>query len=177
MELKVKLLTDTAKLPTKAHDSDAGWDIYADEDCIIYPGETVKVKTGISVQLDGVFNTSHETIAHLIWDRSSLGSKGIHRLAGCVDFGFSGEILVCLTNLNVFSVISELRFLNKDSDFYTEITEALNKNAYKINRGDKIAQILTQRVSKVVISEGELKETDRGSKGFGSSDAKVQSTL
>lgn len=176
MELKVKLLTDTAKLPTKAHDSDAGWDIYADEDCIIYPGETVKIKTGIAVQINPS-GTSHENIVHLVWDRSSLGSKGIHRLAGVIDESYNGEILVCLTNLNVLSVISELRFLNKDSDFYTEITDALNKNAYKINKGDKIAQILTQRVSKVVISEGELKETDRGSKGFGSSDAKVQSTL
>lgn len=178
MELKVKRLTDTAKLPTKAHNSDAGWDVYADEDIEIRPGETVKVKTGIAVQVDPG-ETSHETIAHLIWDRSSLGSKGIHRLAGVADLAYTGELVICLTNLNTFPYFNSLRMFLKDPQQAAEYLELdLKTFTYQIKRGDKIAQVLTQRVCKVHIMEVDsLEKTERGSKGFGSSDAKSQSTL
>ena len=49
MELKVKRLTDTAKLPEKAHQGDLGYDIFADEDIWIPCGEYRLVSTGISV--------------------------------------------------------------------------------------------------------------------------------
>lgn len=165
MILKVKRLTPTAKLPTKAHDSDAGWDVYADEDVEIRPGETVKVKTGIAVQVEPG-ETAHETIAHLIWDRSSLGSKGIHRLAGVVDLDFSGQLLVCLTNLNIFDSLGNNITVQADNSWIHTST----LNTYSIKKGDKIAQVLTQRVLKVNITEVDsLSETDRGEKGFGSS--------
>ena len=165
MILKVKRLTPTAKLPTKAHESDAGWDVYADEDVEIRPGETVKVKTGIAVQVEPG-ETAHETIAHLIWDRSSLGSKGIHRLAGVVDLDFSGQLLVCLTNLNIFDSLGNNVTVQADNSWIHTST----LNTYSIKKGDKIAQVLTQRVLKVNITEVDsLGETDRGEKGFGSS--------
>lgn len=79
--LRAKRLTETAKLPTKAHDTDAGIDLYSDEDLEIKPGSTVLVSTGISMAIpDG-----H---AGLIWDRSSMGVKGLHRFAGVVDSGY-----------------------------------------------------------------------------------------
>lgn len=165
MILKVKRLTPTAKLPTKAHDSDAGWDVYADEDVEIRPGETVKVKTGIAVQVEPG-ETAHETIAHLIWDRSSLGSKGIHRLAGCVDVGYNSEILICLTNLNIFKCLNGSSIIRQDGSWIPATEEYM----FSIKKGDKIAQVLTQRVLKVNITEVDsLEETDRGEKGFGSS--------
>ena len=46
-KLEIELITDTAIFPTRAHDSDAGIDVYADEDKIIYPGEDELVSTGI----------------------------------------------------------------------------------------------------------------------------------
>lgn len=176
MNLKVKRLTETAKLPTKAHNSDAGWDVYADEDVEIRPGETVKVKTGIAVQVEPG-ETAHETIAHLIWDRSSLGSKGIHRLAGCVDIDFRGQLLVCLTNLNILPLLDSKSLSSEVCSGVFRLSDTIfdpiADNTYKIKKGDKIAQVLTQRVLKVNITEVDsLEETDRGSKGFGSSDAK-----
>ncbi|MFZ8765503.1 hypothetical protein [Enterococcus diestrammenae] len=51
MQLKVKRLTDTAVLPVKAHQSDAGFDICADEDITIHAGETVTVSTGLSIAI------------------------------------------------------------------------------------------------------------------------------
>ena len=82
--------------------------------------------------------------AGLIWDRSSTGVKGIHRFAGVVDSGYRGEIKVCLYNSN--------------------------DRPYTINSGDRIAQILIQKVDNFYLREVvDLNETDRGSGGFGSS--------
>lgn len=170
MEIKVKRLTSTAKLPTKAHSSDCGLDVYADGDYIIRPGETVKVKTGIAIEMSECCNAASWTTGALIWDRSGLGSKGIHRLAGVVDHAYRGEILVCLTNLNTTQLFNCI--LNHyDSDRFLEyFSEDMKNNSFCIKQGDKIAQILIQQVLKVdVIEVSELNDTDRGEKGFGSS--------
>ena len=77
-----------------------------------------------------------------------LGSKGISKVAGLIDQGYTGEIMVCLTNHNnpIFS--------------------------HKINKGDKIAQIVFQKVETPVIREvADFVETARGTNGFGSSGA------
>lgn len=161
--LKVKRLTKTAKLPTKAHSTDAGWDVYADEYVEILPGETVKVKTGIAVQ-----GNSH----HLVWDRSSLGSKGIHRLAGVIDTSYSGELIICLTNLNVGSILQIIGLYGGKPEFNNRVQDEIERQTYTIKPGDKIAQVLSQTVLDVNIIEVDfLDDTDRGAKGFGSSGA------
>ena len=161
MELRVKRLTDTAIIPNKAYSGDAGWDLYADQDALIAPGETVVIPTGIAIQpING--ETSHETIVNLIWDKSSLGSKGIHRLAGVIDIGYNGAIFVCLTNLCIAPV---LYGLDKKP-----IQSLMLEHSYHINKGDKIAQMITQKVvkSKLIIVDT-LDETDRGTNCLGSS--------
>ena len=142
-KLHVKKLTEDAILPTKKHNNDAGFDLYANESMTLRPieidmwGQTVKVKTGISIEIpDGWFG--------LIRDRSSLGSQGILVLGGVIDSGYRGEIIVCLHNLN-------------------------NK-FYEIKKGDKIAQLLLIPVPQVdIVPVDSLSETSRGDKGFGSS--------
>lgn len=83
--------------------------------------------------------------AGLIWDRSGLSMKhGIKTLGGVVDSGYRGEILVGVINMS--------------------------KKEYQIQKGDKIAQMLIQRVENVRVKEvNKLDETQRGEKGFGSS--------
>ena len=144
--LSAKRLTETAKLPTKAHDTDAGIDLYSDEDLEIKPGSTVLVSTGISMAIpDG-----H---AGLIWDRSSMGVKGLHRFAGVVDSGYRGEVKVCISNIG-----------------YGRTEWPFDNKSYFISRGDKIAQILIQEVPNFRIEEvNDLDSTDRGEGGFGSS--------
>lgn len=164
MEMLVKRLSETAIIPTKAHPGDAGWDLYADKDVLIAPGETVVIPTGIAIQpLNG--ETSHETIVNLVWDRSSLGSKGIHRLAGVIDIGYNGEVFVCLTNLCIAPVLFGLE--------KKPIQSLMLEHSFHINRGDKIAQMVTQKVvkSRFVIVDN-LSETDRGTKCLGSSNIK-----
>ena len=139
--IKIKKLTDTATMPTKSRKTDAGYDLYADEDIAIYPEDTKLISTSIAFAIPDGY-------AGLIWDRSGLGSKGIHRHAGVVDSSYRGEVKVALSN-------------SRSSD---------KDNIYFINRGDRIAQILFQKVPHFELVETEeLDDTDRGSSGFGSS--------
>ena len=79
----------------------------------------------------------------LIWDRSGLATKNsLHRLAGVVDSSYRGEVGVVLFNLKNIE--------------------------YKVNKGDRIAQMLIQSVERVEFEEvSELEETVRGECGFG----------
>jgi len=135
---KVKKLILEARLPRKEDPADAGIDIYAAESYTLKPGETHAFSTGIAVEFP-------EGYVALLWDRSGLGSKGIHRLAGVVDSGYRGEWKVILFNTT--------------------------KEPYRIAAGDKIVQCVMQRFEPVEIMEAqeELAESVRGERGFGSS--------
>jgi dUTP pyrophosphatase len=79
----------------------------------------------------------------MIWDKSGISLQNIHRLAGVVDSGYRGEVKVVMTNLST--------------------------EAFSIEKGMKIAQMLIQPVSKVkVVDSEELDDTSRGEGGFGS---------
>ena len=94
MKLSVKKLHPDAIIPTKTNPTDAGIDLYALEDVSILPGETVKVRTGVALQLQNI--PREKLYVNLLWDRSGLGSKGIHRLAGVIDQAYTGEAVVVL---------------------------------------------------------------------------------
>ena len=80
----------------------------------------------------------------LIWDKSGIAFKnGIKSMGGVIDSNYRGEIKVILINLS--------------------------KKNYKINKGDKIAQILIQRTGRFIIEKVEkLDNTNRRERGFGS---------
>ena len=98
MELKVKRLTDTAKLPEKAHQSDLGYDVFADEDKWIPYGEYRLISTGISV-----FNNTYR-YGFIIKDRSSIAMKGLFTHAGVIDAGYTGEIKIFFHNVSNTSI-------------------------------------------------------------------------
>ena len=133
-----KHLTETAQMPTKANRNDAGFDLYADEDKFIFANKRTTIKTGISLEMP-------DNIAGLIWPRSGLSvKKGIDVLAGVIDAGYRGEIMVCLYNTS-------------DEDV-------------EIKHGDRIAQIIFQEVPIISLQLREqLGSSQRGSNGFGSS--------
>ena len=92
MELKVKKLSKYARLPSKANENDAGWDLYASEDAIIEPSETALVGTDVAMAIP-------ENYVGLIWDRSGMAVKRkIHRFAGVIESGYRGEVKVGLWN-------------------------------------------------------------------------------
>jgi dUTP pyrophosphatase len=90
-KLEVKRLNELALLPTRANPYDAGLDLYALESVPFKPGELVKVKTGIAVNIP-------KYCVGLIRDRSSVSLKNLKVTAGVIDHGYTGDISVVLTN-------------------------------------------------------------------------------
>jgi dUTP pyrophosphatase len=135
--LKIKKLDKTAKLPNYAHPGDAGLDLFSAENYILKPNERKAFKTGICMAIPKGY-------VGLVWDKSGLAAKhGIKTMAGVVDSGYRGEILVVLKNLG-----DELLIVEKNM---------------------KIAQMLIQPIeSREVIEVKDLDETSRGVGGFGS---------
>src|SRR5690625_2840221 len=81
-----KRLSDAATIPTKAHATDSGFDLYASEDAIIEPGETGVVPTGIEVKLPEVYEAT-------VRPRSGITSKTKLRVAlGTIDNSYRGEV-------------------------------------------------------------------------------------
>lgn len=140
LTLKVKRLTDTAKLPTYAHDGDACFDLYADSITYDASNETYEITTGIAVDIPVGY-------AFMIYSRSGHAFKHDMRLANCVaviDQGFHGQIKVKLTHDRCIS--------------------------YQPEPGDRIAQAMLIPVPVVTFEEVDsLSESDRGAGGFGSS--------
>jgi dUTP pyrophosphatase len=133
----VKKLAADATLPVKQNPTDAGIDIYTNESHVLEPGEVHAFATGMAVEFPSGY-------VALIWDRSGLGARGIHRLAGVIDSGYRGEWKIVLINLS--------------------------GEPYAVQAGDKIAQCVLQKFEPVAIEEAEqLSETVRAEAGFGSS--------
>jgi dUTP pyrophosphatase len=89
--IQVKRIDENAKLPTKAHAGDLGYDLYSIEDVSLQPLESKIIRTGIAVKLP-------IGMGGIIKDRSSLAAKGIRTSGGVIDNGYMGEILIIMTN-------------------------------------------------------------------------------
>ncbi len=169
MKLQIKRLTETAIMPVKAHPTDSGFDLFADEDVIIEPGETAVIKTGIAIALP----PNHEA---QIRPKSGVASKTDLRVQlGTVDEPYRGEIGVIVDN--VFSYMKESN-VNYVFDINVETLHCCEEYAfgtYVIRKGDKIAQMVIAPVAHPQVEiVDELGETDRGANGFGSTGVTAQ---
>jgi dUTP pyrophosphatase len=139
IRLKVKRISDAARLPSYSQPGDAGLDLYAIEPVVLPPGQSALVRTGIAVELP----SGHEA---QIRPRSGLALKhGITVLnsPGTIDQGYRGEIGVILINHGC--------------------------QPFRIEPGAKIAQMVAQAFTTVEVEEvGDLADTQRGVGGFGS---------
>jgi dUTP pyrophosphatase len=92
VRIKIKKLREDAIIPSYAHEGDAGMDLFAVEDVILWPNEPVAVPTGISIELPKGY-------VSLIWDKSGLAlKKGITTMAGVIDSNYRGEYKIVLLN-------------------------------------------------------------------------------
>lgn len=140
MQLTIKRLDPDLPLPVYAHDGDAGLDLLAAEHCELAPGERHAVPTGIAVAIP----EGYAGFVHARSGRALREGLGVANGPGLIDAGYRGEIKVIVVNLDV-------------------------SEAIKIERGDKIAQLVIQRVERADLQEvDELPDTSRGSGGFGS---------
>lgn len=160
MQVKCKRLTETAIVPTNAHNGDAGWDLYADEDLTILPGQLAKIKTGVAFAIP-------EGYVGLIWDRSGFSTKKVaHRFAGVLDSVYRGEVIVAIYNtIGVYYSMHDNKCIDVN---LTPVMDVYPAKTIEIKRGDKIAQVLFQKYYGEIVEVDDLDETERGDKGFGS---------
>jgi len=141
VDLPISRLNEAAVLPTRAHDGDAGLDLYACEAAHIGPGERWSVGTGVAVEIP-------EGHAGLVLPRSGLAKKhGITLVnaPGLIDSGYRGELRVLL--------------LNTDP-----------ADTFRVEPGDRIAQlVISPVVLAEPVEAAALAESARGDGGFGSS--------
>jgi dUTP pyrophosphatase len=102
MQLPIKKLVPEAKLPTYAHDTDAGMDLYALETVTILAGARGLIKTGIAVAIPAGY-------VGLFWDKSGLSNKsGLKVIGGVIDADYRGELLVGLLNTSEIDFTFEM---------------------------------------------------------------------
>ena len=138
--IPIRRLDPDLPLPAYAHPGDAGADLVAAEEVAIAPGRRATIRTGLAIALP-------EGYVGLVHPRSGLAARlGVTVLnaPGTVDAGYRGEIMVIL--------------INHDPE-----------NTVKIARGDRIAQLVVQRVERAVFHVVDsLEDTSRGAGGHGS---------
>jgi dUTP pyrophosphatase len=141
VELPVAKLKDEAVLPTRAHDGDAGLDLYSCEAAHIGPGERWSVGTGVGIEIP-------EGHAGLILPRSGLArDHGISLVnsPGLIDSGYRGELRVLL--------------LNNDP-----------AETFRVAAGDRIAQLVLVPIALATpVAAAVLADSSRATGGFGSS--------
>ncbi|HJB49052.1 MAG TPA: dUTP diphosphatase [Candidatus Olsenella excrementigallinarum] len=141
VSLPIKRIDPEVELPSYAYAGDAGLDLRASEDVTLAPLERRLVSTGLAVAIP-------EGYAGFVQPRSGLALReglSMANTPGLVDSHYRGELKVCAVNLDP-------------------------ERSIRIKRGDRIAQLVIQRVPAVTLVEvDELDETDRGAGGFGSS--------
>ena len=170
--LNFKKLSPTAITPTKAHTTDAGFDLYADEATIITYGETVAVKTNIAIELP-------EGYVADVRPRSGLTlNTGLRVHYGTIDAGYRDGIgIICENGNHEYARESDGAIINMmftddvDSQqrLYDTSIEYANKSDIAVVRGQKIAQLVILPVPEITLQEvTELSDSDRGVNGFGS---------
>lgn len=140
VEILIRRLDEGVPVPAYAHPGDAGADLATTVDVTLQPGERAMVPTGISLALPLGF-------VALVHPRSGLAARcgiSIVNAPGTVDAGYRGEVKVMLINLDPAEPVT-------------------------LRRGDRIAQLVVQRVERARFVEVDrLPESARGAGGYGS---------
>lgn len=139
LKVSFQRLSDNCILPSYAHEGDAGMDVSSSEEAVIEPGKTAVIGTGFKMALPSGY-------AAFIQPRSGLAAKSgitVLNTPGLIDCHYRGEVKIILINLG--------------------------ERAFRVNTGDRIAQMVIQRVERAESVEvRELDDTQRGEGGFGS---------
>ncbi|MEW9530260.1 dUTP diphosphatase [Microbispora sp. NPDC049125] len=140
VEVLIHRLDPELPVPAYAHPGDAGADLYAAEDVELSPGERAVVGTGVAIALPDGY-------AAFVHPRSGLAATHgvtLVNAPGTVDAGYRGEIRVTLINTDLH-------------------------HAVRLRRGDRVAQLVIQRVERAAFYEVDrLPGSVRGAGGFGS---------
>jgi len=142
MKIRFRKMFTDVNVPSYKSEGAAGMDIEAYEDAIIEPNCQKSVRTGIQVEIPEGYEIQ-------IRPRSGLAFNygiSITNSPGTIDSDYRGELIICLRNNKV-----------------------IPWNAYKVKKGDRIAQLIVNKIEQAEIDVVEdLVETKRGENGFGS---------
>jgi dUTP pyrophosphatase len=140
VEVPLTRIDPGVPLPSYARPGDAGADLVTTSDVTIAPGERATVGTGVAIALPDGY-------AAFVHPRSGLAARvglSVVNTPGTIDSGYRGEIRVCLVNHDL-------------------------REPVELRRGDRIAQLVVQRVEHAVFREvAALADSQRGSGGYGS---------
>lgn len=158
LEVPIELCHPDAKLPTYAHLTDSGMDVYAVEDITINPGQTVLVPTGIKVAIP----KGYELQVRPKSGRSLKSKLRVANAPGTIDAGYRDEVGIIIDN--IAPVIK-----SADMDENGRLYNVLWGESYTIEKGEKIAQLVLAKVPKVAWMQVDsvMDSNDRGG-GFGS---------
>jgi dUTP pyrophosphatase len=140
VEVLLTRLDPDVPVPCYARPGDAGADLVTTSDVVIGPGERAVVGTGIALAIP-------EGYAGFVHPRSGLAARtglSVVNTPGTIDAGYRGEIRICLVNHDP-------------------------REPIELRRGDRVAQLVVQRVEHAVFREvDELADSERGAGGYGS---------
>lgn len=162
--IPIELCHENAKIPTYAHLTDSGMDVYALEDITIAPGETVIVPTGLKVAIPAGYELQ-------VRPKSGRCAKSKLRIAntpGTIDAGYRDEIGIIVDNIEPF--IKEAK-MDENGRLY----EVLFGSSHTIGKGEKFAQLVLCEVPKAIFYEVEHVSdiaNDGRNGGFGSTGVK-----
>jgi dUTP pyrophosphatase len=161
----VKLHSDAVK-PQQAKAGDAGYDLFALESVLIRPFERKLVKTGIAAQIPKGYYGRIAPRSGLAW------KSGIDVLGGVIDSGYRGDIGVILINHEVSEFLSTLISTSLSDKAFKSLFGLPGE--FRINKGDKIAQLIIENCHCVEWQEtSRLEESTRAEGGFGSSGSRA----
>lgn len=150
-EIQCEVLED-GQLPSKKNASDAGFDLFATQDVVIYPGQTQKIPLNIRLKLpQGTWAS--------ITGKSGLGAQGLLVHAGVIDQDYRGIPHAVIANINLIERV--------DEDGYP----VMRVQPIVVKKGEKLAQmIMNPYTPHFYIEQVEAVDTktDRGEGGFGS---------
>jgi len=139
MRVNIMRVDKELPLPSYAHDGDAGVDLYSSEDYVLKPGETKLISSGIKIEVPKEYEAQ-------IRPRSGLALKNsvtVLNTPGTIDHQYRGIVGIILINHG--------------------------KNDFQIKKGERIAQMVFNKIESVDFQElEELSDTKRGDGGFGS---------
>ena len=178
--IQIKQLSESATLPTRAHEHDAGLDIYAAESIVLRPQGQHILKTGIAVNIPNGY-------VGLLTSRSGVSSRTKLVIeTGKIDAGYNGELGINIKNDDAFldkeSQLNNMRVSKGFAPLMYDIKGEKVKNGnpfehdigkvYMINKGDKIAQLVIVPIVTPTLEIVDQFNTQsaRGSNGFGSTD-------
>jgi len=142
MKVKIKKLEDRAIIPEYKSEGAAGFDFHAIDSITVPAGRSMKVRTGIAMEIPAGYEVQ-------VRPRSGLSANTSLRVSnspGTLDSDFRGEIMILIDNI-----------------------DQNGASSVRIDAGERIAQGVLQKVEQIEFVEvEELTETERGEGGFGS---------